>query len=324
MHIAEGFLPAGHAAGWWLASAPFVAHGLYSIGRTLREKPETKLMLGASGGFAFVLSALKLPSAVGSCSHATGIGLGAILFRPSAMAVLGSIVLLFQAMLLAHGGWTTLGANVFSMAIVGSWVAYGLFHGGRIVGLPFAACVFLAAMGGDLATYCTTAIQVAWAHPDAVSGFLGAAAKFLGILAFTQIPLAISEGLLTVLAIDKLTAYDPSQLGGLADFPRRIARRHARLLTLGIVLLIGVPLVIGLVGGDETSFAGADGQVSEAIQEQGYQPWCSSLWSPPNAEIESLLFSLQAAIGAGLVFYCVGYHRGQHAKDPERPHDVSD
>ncbi len=61
----------------------------------------------------FVLSALKIPSVTGSCSHPTGVGLGAIMFGPSVMFVLGTIVLIFQALLLAHGGITTLGANAF-------------------------------------------------------------------------------------------------------------------------------------------------------------------------------------------------------------------
>ena len=119
MHIAEGFLPPAHAVAWGVASAPFVVHGARSLIREVREHPESTLLLGASGAFTFVLSALKLPSVTGSCSHPTGTGLGAILFRPPVMAVLGTITLLFQALLLAHGGLTTLGANVFSMAIVG-------------------------------------------------------------------------------------------------------------------------------------------------------------------------------------------------------------
>jgi cobalt/nickel transport system permease protein len=52
----------------------------------------------------------------------------------------------------------------------------------------------------------TTALQLAWAHPDAESGFVGAAAKFLGVFAVTQIPLAIGEGFLGVLLFRVLTA----------------------------------------------------------------------------------------------------------------------
>ena len=66
------------------------------------------MILGLSGAFVFILSALKIPSVTGSSSHPTGVGLGSILFGPLAMSVVGSIVLLFQAVLLAHGGLTTL------------------------------------------------------------------------------------------------------------------------------------------------------------------------------------------------------------------------
>ena len=128
MHIMEGFLPIEHAVGWTLASAPFVAYGVVAINKRLRENPEQRMLLGVAAAFTFVLSALKLPSVTGSCSHPTGTGLGAILFGPAAMAPIGLVVLLFQALLLAHGGLTTLGANVFSMAIVGPFAAAGLFR----------------------------------------------------------------------------------------------------------------------------------------------------------------------------------------------------
>ena len=205
MHIMEGFLPASHALGWYAASAPFVVAGAARIRAIVREKPEARLTLAASGAFAFVLSALKIPSVTGSCSHPTGTGLGAIVFGPSVMAVLGVIVLLFQALLLAHGGLTTLGANAFSMAIVGPWVAYGVWKLAGRVGLSFAVSVFLAAALGDLATYVFTSMQLALAYPDPVSGFLGAALKFGGIFAVTQVPLAIVEGLLTVVVIEALS-----------------------------------------------------------------------------------------------------------------------
>ncbi len=119
MHIAEGFLPPAHAVAWTVAAAPFVIHGGYRVVKLVREKPEARLLLGAAGAFTFVLSAIKLPSVTGSSSHPTGTGIGAILFRPPVMAFLSTIVLIFQALLLAHGGITTLGANVFSMGVVG-------------------------------------------------------------------------------------------------------------------------------------------------------------------------------------------------------------
>jgi cobalt/nickel transport system permease protein len=140
------------------------------------------------------------------------VGLGAILFGPWIMTILGTIVLLFQALLLAHGGLTTLGANTFSMAIVGSFVAWGVYKGSRKLGAPMWLSVFLGAALGDLATYVVTSIQLAWAFPDAATGFAGSLAKFGGIFAVTQIPLAISEGLLTALIMGYLIKYSRTEL----------------------------------------------------------------------------------------------------------------
>jgi cobalt/nickel transport system permease protein len=219
VHIAEGYLPPVQAAAWFAAAAPFVVHGARSLTRQVRRDPESKLLLGAAGAFSFVLSALKIPSVTGSCSHPTGTGLGAVLFRPPVMAVLGSIVLFFQAVLLAHGGLTTLGANIFSMAVAGPWVAYGVYALGRRLGAGLGVAVFLAAALGDLATYCVTTLQLAIAFPDPASGVLGAVAKFGSIFAVTQLPLAVSEGLLTVLLIRLLTRVSPAELRRLGVLP---------------------------------------------------------------------------------------------------------
>lgn len=215
MHITEGFLPPLHAAGWTAAALPFVIASAWRVNRLMRDQPQTKLLLAAAGAFAFVISALKLPSVTGSCSHATGTGLGAILFGPSVMALLGTIVLLFQALLLAHGGITTLGANVFAMAIVGPWIAYGVLCGTQGLNVPLAVSVFLAAMLGDLATYTVTAGQLALAFPDPASGVAGSFVKFLGVFAPTQLPLAVVEGLLTVVIVNFLREYSSDELQSL-------------------------------------------------------------------------------------------------------------
>jgi cobalt/nickel transport system permease protein len=209
MHIMEGYLPAPHCAAWFAVSAPFVAVGAARLRKVVAERPQARMTLAASGAFTFVLSALRMPSVTGSCSHPTGTGFGAVVFGPPVMAVLGTIVLLFQALLLAQGGLTTLGANVFSMAIVGPWVSYGLWRFGGRIGLPVAGSVFLAAALGDLATYLTTSVQLALAYPDPASGFTGAVLKFGGVFAITQIPLAIAEGLLTVVVMDALAGKVP-------------------------------------------------------------------------------------------------------------------
>lgn len=204
MHIAEGYLPKAWAFGWMAVCVPFVVAGFLSIRKKVERSPKAKVLLAMCGAFAFVLSALKIPSVTGSCSHPTGVGLGAILFGPLTMAVLGLIVLLFQALLLAHGGLTTLGANTFSMAIAGpilSWVVYKLL---RKVNAPAAVAVFAAAALGDLFTYVITSLQLGIVN--------GGMVKFLTIFAVTQVPLAIAEGLLTVVIFNVLEKYSKAQL----------------------------------------------------------------------------------------------------------------
>lgn len=204
MHIAEGYLPVNWCLLWGAVCIPFVVAGFFSIKKRIDAAPRAKILLAMCGAFAFVLSALKIPSFSGSCSHPTGVGLGAILFGPLTMAVLGLIVLLFQALLLAHGGLTTLGANTFSMAIAGpilSWVLYKLL---RKVNAPVSVAVFAAAALGDLFTYVVTSLQLGIVN--------GGTVKFLTIFAVTQVPLAIAEGLLTVVIFNVLEKYSKAQL----------------------------------------------------------------------------------------------------------------
>lgn len=212
MHIMEGYLPLKYCIAWGALCIPFFLAGFFSLKRTASEHRKTLIILAMCGAYAFVLSALKIPSVTGSSSHPTGTGLGAILFGPSVMSILGAIVLLFQALLLAHGGLTTLGANVFSMAIVGPFVAYGIYKLSLKIKLPKMTAVFLAATLGDLITYCTTSLQLALAYPSDVGGIGASMVKFMGIFAATQIPIAIIEGIITAMVVMTLETYAKSEL----------------------------------------------------------------------------------------------------------------
>lgn len=205
MHIMEGFLPVRWAILWFFVSFPFVFLGMRKISKTFKENPNQKMLFALVTAFVFILSALKMPSITGSTSHPTGTGLGAILFGPLPMAVSGLIVLLFQALLLAHGGLTTLGANVFSMAVAGPFVSYFIYKVLRNKNRKVA--VFAAAACGDLFTYIITSVQLALAHPDQVGGVITSMTKFLSVFAVTQIPLAIAEGVLTAIIYDLIANY---------------------------------------------------------------------------------------------------------------------
>lgn len=203
MHIMEGFLPIGWSISWFLICIPFWISGIIKIKKMTKESMDKKLILALAGAFIFILSALKIPSVTGSSSHPTGVGLSAILFGPYITSILGTIVLIFQASLLAHGGFTTLGANAFSMAIIGPIISYLIYK--LLNKKNHSIAVFLAASFGNLSTYIVTSIQLALAHPSVETGVMGSLLKFLLIFALTQIPLAIIEGLLTNIVINQLS-----------------------------------------------------------------------------------------------------------------------
>ena len=211
MHIMEGYLPPAFCIAWGIVCLPFLVFGFRSLNRRVQENRRSITLIAMAGAFVFVLSSLKIPSVTGSCSHMTGTGLGALLFGPGAVSILGLIVLLFQALLLAHGGLTTLGANVFSMAVAGPFLSYGVYRLCRRANINKRLAVFLAAALGDLLTYCVTAFQLAAAH-HADTSIGGAFARFLAVFAPTQIPLAVIEGLIAVVVMKALESYAKPEL----------------------------------------------------------------------------------------------------------------
>lgn len=64
-------------------------------------------------------------------------------------------------------------------------------------------------------------------------------------------------------------------------------------------------------GEGEESFGGTDSKVSTMLEEDGAQPWFQPLFEPGSGEIESGLFALQAALGAGIFGYAVGRLHGR-------------
>ena len=221
MHIMEGYLPAGYCVAWGVICLPFLIAGFISLRNKVRENRRSMTLIAMAGAFIFVISSLKIPSVTGSCSHMTGTGLGAILFGPAAVSVLGIIVLIFQAVLLAHGGLTTLGANTFSMAVAGPLVSFGLYKLCGKLRVNRRVSIFLAAFLGDLFTYCVTSLQLALAYPSEAGGVGASAVKFLGVFAPTHLPLAVIEGILAVVIVIGLETYAAPELKSIGFLTRK-------------------------------------------------------------------------------------------------------
>lgn len=81
-----------------------------------------------------------------------------------------------------------------------------------------------------------------------------------------------------------------------------------------VVLVFLISLVVGnqMAGGSDEAFGGTDDAATEAAEEAGAEPWFKPLFEPAG-EVESGLFAIQAAIGSGIIFFCLGRMSGRHA-----------
>lgn len=318
MHIMEGYLDPIWCAVWFILAIPFVVLGARAIVKLMREHPEQKMTVALSGAFIFLLSSLKLPSATGSSSHPTGTGLSAVLYGVSATSFLALIVLIFQAILLAHGGITTLGANVFSMGIFGPFCGILIWNVMRKAGASIPVSMLGAAIVADLLTYVCTSIQMGlnW----------GGYAEFLTTFAITQIPLAIIEGILFYMFAQYLLNNKPEvfETAGGIIYPRKEAvsvtetgsKKSKGIYVAGFVVIAVVVVAILAYGASVGfEFGGAD-DAAGGIVGDDYVPWWSGIWGDYElpGETESMLFALQAAIGAIIIGYFIGWYRGQRAK----------
>lgn len=87
------------------------------------------------------------------------------------------------------------------------------------------------------------------------------------------------------------------------------------LLVFAVIGLAAAPLVF-VKGGE---FGGADGKAQEAIEEINpqYKPWFNPLISIESGEVQSMLFVLQAATGAGVIGYVIGLYKGRSERQKQ-------
>ncbi len=213
MHIMEGYLSPEWCIIWWIIALPCVLFGVYRLKHITNADRQALPLLGVTGGFIFLLSSLKLPTPFGSSSHPTGTGLSAICFGPWITSVVCAIVLLFQALFLAHGGLSTLGANIVSMGIVGPFVGFFIYRVLKDSTVSISMTVFLVTALADLSTYIVTSFQLALGAVHPVTGnVVSSVILFLGIFAVTQIPIAIVEGIVFALVFKYIVLLKPDIL----------------------------------------------------------------------------------------------------------------
>lgn len=210
MHLSEGILPANYAVFFYVLSLPFVIYGFWTINKKKKESPLYFSMVGLIGATVFVLSAFPIPVPIaGTCSHPAGTGLSAVILGPFQSVVTAFVSLLIQALFMAHGGITTLGANVFTMGVGGSFCGFFAYYLARRLNFSVFFSGFLAGFIADIATYFLTALVIAVSiAPSFTEGLIEVGLAFVP----TQIPLAILEGIITGFALRYIAEHKPEFL----------------------------------------------------------------------------------------------------------------
>ena len=216
MHITEGILPPKWVAIWFAFSIPFVAVGVYGIKQKKKKTPSYIPMVGMLGAAVFVFSCFPVPVIAlngMATSHPCGTGMSAVLLGPFVSVVVAGIALLLQALFLAHGGLTTLGGNIFSMGILGSFSGYFAFKIAQRCGLKLFWCGFLAGMVSDLFTYLGTSIELGLLVIGKGDSFIKATLEIFGVFMMTsQGVLCIIEGVVVGLIISFIYKRKPEIL----------------------------------------------------------------------------------------------------------------
>jgi cobalt/nickel transport system permease protein len=319
VHIAEGILPAHWAAAWAVPAAAAAAVGLRQVTRRVEEQPSFKPLLGLMGAAVFIISLMPIPVPVaGSVSHPAGTPLAAVVVGPPGTVVLATISLLLQALFFAHGGLTTLGANVISEGLVGALVAFTAFRMARRMGAGLFAAGFAAGFLGDLGVYATTASQLGlglFALPDAPAR---SAAVFLAFLP-TQLPLALLEGVFTGGVLRALAEARPdvagelglTRAGGRNAGTRPRGRHRSALLGRRSRLVVGVVgtallvaslwVLVWSVATSTSSWVGLDESVIESVAGEAGREAVDPLFDVDSGDLLALLFAGGALAGGLLI-----------------------
>lgn len=303
MHISEGILPIGWAAVWFVVAAPFVALGLRRLNTLAKDDLSVKPLVGLMAAVVFIISCMPIPvPSAGTCSHPCGTGIPAILVGPAVSVVISAVALLIQALFLAHGGLSTLGANVVSMGVVGSFAAWLVFRGARGLGAGLAVAGFAAGLFADWATYLATSMELA-AGIRGSEPFWPLVAKIAVAFVPTQLPLGILEGAMTAGMVTLLHRKRPDLLVKMGvTGPGDRKPGSGAVVALLVVLLAG-PLLAPRPSLAAEKWPGVDETVVEKIAREHGRPSRDPFINTDQGDLLLFVFLVAGAVGG----FAAGY-----------------
>lgn len=229
MHIPDGVIGPITCIIFYVVMIPIWLYASYRLKKTLRSKQVPMLALLAA--FSFVVMFFNLPVVVGTSGHITGAAIIGIILGPWAAVIAMSVTLVIQALLFGDGGFTTLGANCFNMAVVipfSAYIIYRLLSGRspitskrRLVAAVIAGYVSLV-----LAAACTgfeLGIQPALTAAGLQGSYFPQPLSFtMAVMVGSHLVFAIVEALVTGLIFAYIQKNNPDLLEGKKAKPDQV------------------------------------------------------------------------------------------------------
>jgi cobalt/nickel transport system permease protein len=301
MHISEGIITGYPAAAYTAGGLALMGWGTWRMKKFVAKFPDKKPLIGMGGALIFFVSLIPLPAFTGTCSHPCGTPLVAILLGPSIGIVLSGIALILQAAFFAHGGFSTWGANLFSLGFAGCVTGWLTFRGARKLGLPLWLAGGLAGLLGDVIVYVVAGLILAGAlvhAPTPQYTFKGYLAAIYAAYLPTQLPIAIGEMVITGLALQYVFKQRPEVLEELGVINQRLTTLTKDLIPMLLICclagaLLGLarpalaapgpqaksrpPAAYVLAEATSSGFPGMDEAVNDRISEEAgirvHQPY---------------------------------------------------
>ena len=214
MHVPDGFFNAATSVGAGVVSAGTVAVGLKKAATQLTDRLVP--LTGLVAAFVFVLQMLNFPVANGTSGHLLGGALAAVLVGPWIGCVCIAVVLLVQGLLFADGGLTAYGLNVLLIAVIPTFVAWGVFRATRSF-LP-AARGSVVVSSGVAALVSVPVAAAAFAVLFAVGGSVDLPfGSVLAAMVGVHVPIGIGEAVITGAVVSAVVAARPDVVYGARD-----------------------------------------------------------------------------------------------------------
>ncbi|NRA45600.1 MAG: energy-coupling factor ABC transporter permease [Oligoflexales bacterium] len=299
MHLSEGILPVKPAVITFSLVLPLVidSYKKYSSLNNSIKREDKKPFLTLAFALCFAVTLLPIPVPIaGATSHMCATPLLALVLGPRLLVLPTLCVLLLQALFFAHGGLTTLGANVLTLGVIGPWMTYLVFYALKKLRLDGSLLIGLSCFIGSISVYMADSILLGWALSDKQHFLETVKIVTLGFLP-VQGPLSLLEGVLSASILAYLAKYRddfvPANILGAFKFKvPQLGASTMLFLLFAFTCSMNAAFAEGFGAIDDTVFA----KVAEDLNSGGWDlfPWIEG-------EVELFFFSLGFFISGLLV-----------------------